>query len=70
MVKNNIENYRRSSRMTNSELAKAIGVCPSYVTLLLNNERQPSIEIALRLVDCFKCKFEDLFSHRAGKNGR
>lgn len=70
MVKNNIENYRRSIRMTKSELAKAIRVCPSYVTMLEKNERQPSVEVILRLVECLKCKFEELFSHYAGKNGR
>lgn len=64
MIKNQIETYRRSVRLAKSELARRVGVCPSYVTMLEKNERQPSIEIAFKIADCLKCKFEDLFVWR------
>ena len=48
-------------RVSKSELARRIGVCPSYITRLENNDIQPSGKVMFRLAALFKCKIEDIF---------
>jgi transcriptional regulator with XRE-family HTH domain len=50
-----------SQRMSKAELARAIGITPSYVTRLENNEKQPSGDMMFRIAECFKCKIETVF---------
>jgi DNA-binding XRE family transcriptional regulator len=52
-----------SARMSKADLARKIGVCPSYVTRLENNEKRPSVEVMFRLAECFGRKVEDVFRH-------
>lgn len=47
--------------MSKAELARAIGITPSYVTRLENNEKQPSGDMMFRIAECFKCKIETVF---------
>jgi len=49
--------------MSKADLARKIGVCPSYVTRLENNEKRPSVEVMFRLAECFGRKVEDVFRH-------
>jgi len=61
MVKNSVKTWRMSERLTKSGLAKAVGVCASYITRLENNDIQPSGDVMFRFAEHFKCKIEDLF---------
>ena len=52
-----------SERMSKADLARKIEVCPSYVTRLENNDKQPSVEVMFRIAECFGCKVEEVFRH-------
>jgi putative transcriptional regulator len=58
---NLVEQFRRGRRETKSDLARRIGVCPSYVTRLENNDIQPSGEVMFRIASHFDCRIEDVF---------
>jgi DNA-binding XRE family transcriptional regulator len=61
MLKNSVKTMRMSERQTKAGLARAIGVCASYITRLENNDIQPSGDVMFRFAEHFKCKIEDLF---------
>ena len=61
MTRNSVKNWRKSERLTQAELAAAVGVCPSHIARLENNDTKPSLEVAFWLAGHFKCKVDDLF---------
>ena len=69
MILNHIEEFRRRKGVSKSALARRISVCPSFVTMIEKQERQPSIEVMFRLVRYFKCTVEELFEDRPGRKG-
>jgi DNA-binding XRE family transcriptional regulator len=52
---------RMSERLTKARLARAVGVCASYITRLEKNDIQPSGDVMFRFAEHFKCRIEDLF---------
>jgi putative transcriptional regulator len=60
-MKNTVEKFRKLRGETKAELAKIIGVCPSYITRLENWDIQPKGEVMFRLAQHFGCRIEDLF---------
>jgi DNA-binding XRE family transcriptional regulator len=61
MLKNLVREFRERKGVSKSHLAREIGVCPSYVTRLENNDIQPSGKVMFRIADYFKCRIEDVF---------
>ncbi len=61
MLKNSVAEYRKRKGVSKSDLARRIGVCPSYITRLENNDIQPSGKVMFRLAEYFNCKIEDIF---------
>ena len=61
MIKNSVKTWRVSERLSKSALAKAVSVCPSYISRLEKNDIQPSGDVMFRFAEHFKCKIEDLF---------
>jgi DNA-binding XRE family transcriptional regulator len=61
MIRNSLKHRRISERISNAQLAQDIGISPSYVTKLENNEKQPSLDVMFRIAERFKCKVEDIF---------
>lgn len=41
--------WQKSTETTNTELAKTVGVHPSFFTHINNNRRRPSPELALKI---------------------
>jgi putative transcriptional regulator len=60
-MKNTVEKFRKLRGETKAELAKIIGVCPSYITRLENWDIQPKGEVMFRFAKHFGCRIEDLF---------
>jgi len=50
-----------SERKSKAQLAREIGISPSYVTRLENNEKEPSGDMMFRFAEHFNCKIEDVF---------
>lgn len=69
MILNHIEEFRRRKGVSKSHLARQIHVCPSFVTMIEKQERQPSIEVMFRLVKYFKCRVEELFEDCLERTG-
>jgi predicted transcriptional regulator/transcriptional regulator with XRE-family HTH domain len=55
-----LRQLRRSRKQTQAEMAKALGVSPSYVNLLENNQRSLSIPLLVRLSDTYGIEWRDL----------
>jgi transcriptional regulator with XRE-family HTH domain len=41
--------FEQNPLKTQADLAESLGVVPSYVSMLVNGERTPSLELALRI---------------------
>lgn len=53
--------YREKSNISKSELARIIGVSPSYITKLENGEKtNPSLGVQLKLANALKCPISNL----------
>lgn len=60
-VKNNIKFYRELYGLTQSDLAKYIGVSVNTISSIENCSSYPSVNIAFMLCVGFGVQFEDLF---------
>jgi putative transcriptional regulator len=60
-MKNLVKERRERRGDSKSHLARRIGVCPSYVTRLENNDIQPSGEVMFRIAAHFNCRIEEIF---------
>ena len=43
------------------QLAKNANCSQTHISLILKGERNPSPELAKKIIDILKCKFEDIF---------
>jgi putative transcriptional regulator len=66
-MKNSVTELRQRKGVSKSHLARKIGVCPSYVTKLENNDIQPSGEVMFRIANYFNCRIEDAFEPEMGR---
>jgi len=58
---NMIRVYRARDRLTQEDLAKAVGVSRKTVNMIENKHFVPSTVVALRMAQVFACRVEDLF---------
>ncbi len=64
-LKDKIKYYREKNNMTKSELARKIGVSPSYITKLENGEKvNPSLELQLKICKALNCSISDLTNNK------
>ena len=59
---NNLAKYRALNRMSQQELADAIGVSRKTISTVETARFVPSVIIALRIAKYYKVNVEDLFS--------
>ena len=59
---NTLRASRRDRRVTQAELAEAIGVSRKTINTIENGVFMPSTVLALKLAQFFGCSVEDLFS--------
>jgi predicted transcriptional regulator/transcriptional regulator with XRE-family HTH domain len=55
-----LRQLRRGRNQTQSQMAAALGVSPSYINLLENNQRSLSIPVLMRLSDAYGIEWRDL----------
>ncbi|MCQ2507161.1 MAG: helix-turn-helix transcriptional regulator [Dorea sp.] len=60
-VKNNLKEFRSKLHMNQEELASATGSCSRTISRIERGERNPSLEMALRLAECLNTSVEQLF---------
>lgn len=61
MIGENIRKAMENKGMTSVDLAKAIGVTPTYISYLLNNKRTASVELLSKIAHVLNVKVSDFF---------
>lgn len=60
-VKNNLRELREARNLLQEDIALATGSCSRTIGRIERGERNPSLEIALRIANFFHMKVEDIF---------
>ncbi|NLY11817.1 MAG: helix-turn-helix transcriptional regulator [Firmicutes bacterium] len=59
---------RMRSKLTQAEVAKAVGISRSHYTLIENGKRNPSLEVALRIANKVNCDVRHMFGEDKESN--
>ena len=59
---NKLKKMRMDKNLTQKELADIIGVTPKYISFLENDQRKPSLNIAIKISDFFETTIEKIFT--------
>lgn len=60
----NIANYRKLKRLTQYELAKAVGVSKGYISVIEKGIKQPRIKVLVRIAKVLAVELGSLLSKR------
>lgn len=60
-MKNNLKELRKDRRLTQDELAKALGVSRQTINAIENDKYNPTLELAIRLARYLDIPVEELF---------
>lgn len=60
-MNNNIKEYRKNTKLTQDDLAKAVGVTRQTIISLENGKYDASLKLAHKLAVFFNTTIEDLF---------
>ncbi|MFN3657416.1 MAG: short-chain fatty acyl-CoA regulator family protein [Pseudolabrys sp.] len=55
-----LRQLRRERKLTQAEMAKALGISPGYVNLLENNQRSLSVRLLMALADAYQVDWRDI----------
>lgn len=58
-----LRKLRKGKKISVKELADNVGISERYVSFLENNERTPSLKVAIKIADFLECSIEDIFLH-------
>ena len=61
LLNNNIKEYRKNTKLTQDDLAKAVGVTRQTIISLENGKYDASLKLAHKLAVFFDTTIEDLF---------
>ncbi|MBQ9839458.1 MAG: helix-turn-helix transcriptional regulator [Oscillospiraceae bacterium] len=62
MIENRIKDYRSDRGMTQTELAKLVGVRRETIYNLENGKYNPSLSLAWKIAEVFEASIEDVFT--------
>lgn len=62
MIENRIKDYRSDRGMTQTELAKLVGVRRETIYNLENGRYNPSLSLAWKIAEVFEASIEDVFT--------
>ncbi|WP_449539744.1 helix-turn-helix transcriptional regulator [Ferdinandcohnia sp. Marseille-Q9671] len=65
-IKNKVYEYRVLRRMSQKELADAVGVSKQTIFVMEKNNYSPSLVLAFRIADFFNVEVTDIFSYVKG----
>ncbi len=60
-MKNNLKVWRAKKDLTQKELANMVGVTRQTINSVETQRYDPSLELAFKLSDIFRCRIEDIF---------
>lgn len=58
---NRIKELRKKKGMTQQKLALQIGITSKYISFIENNEREPSLKVAMKLSSILETSVNDIF---------
>ncbi|NYT00519.1 MAG: helix-turn-helix transcriptional regulator [Methanocellales archaeon] len=61
LAKNNLRTFRKNAGLSQEKLADKVSVTRQTIISIENGRYVPSLELALKFANHFKCKVEDLF---------
>lgn len=61
-----IKELRNKSKLTQTELAKQVGVTKSTIAAYENDSRSPSYEVLIKMANVFKVSIDSLLLNRSG----
>lgn len=62
LKQNNLKTYREKSNLTQEKLAELVNVSRQTVISIENDRYIPSLPLALKFADLYKCNVKDLFN--------
>ena len=65
-MKNYVYEYRKKIKMTQGELAEALGVTRQTIISIEQSKYIASLQLALKIAKLFDCKVEDIFVMEEG----
>jgi len=65
-IENNVYEYRVLNRMSQTELAKAVGVSKQTIYVMEKNNYTPSLLLAFRIAQFFDVDITDIFTYVKG----
>lgn len=60
-MNNYLRKYRKAAKMTQAELAKAVGTSPVVICRYETGKRIPKISTASRIAEVLGCKVDDIW---------
>ncbi len=61
-VQNNVQNFRTKNKVTQEDLAKAVGVTRQTIIAIEKGNYTPSVSLALKIAKYFNTTVEKLFT--------
>ena len=58
---NHVYDLRTSNKLSQTQLAKDLGVCRRTISLIENNDQNISLDLAYRIAKYFKLRIPDVF---------
>ena len=68
MLTDNIKRLMTINKITAKELSKMVGVTPTHISYILNNKRDPSIELLNKIATALGVPIEEIFEDKNFKD--
>lgn len=67
MLIENIKRLMTINRITSKELSEIVGVTPTHISYILNNKRDPSVELLAKIASALGVTIEEIFGEKTSK---
>ena len=67
MLIENIKRLMTINRITSKELSEIVGVTPTHISYILNNKRDPSVELLTKIANTLGMTIEEVFDDKNSK---
>lgn len=68
MLTDNIKRLMTINKITAKELSKMVGVTPTHISYILNNKRDPSVELLTKIANALDVSIEEIFEDKTIKD--
>lgn len=68
MLGDNIKELMRAKKVTSKELAEITGVTPTHISYIINNRRQPSLDLVEKIAAILDVSVNELFNSESSES--